>query len=249
MPGMTQSQAVINTLERLGGIATLGQLYSEVLAIKECQWKTKTPFASIRRIVQQHKEIYKISAGLYGLVKLQPKHKQDGILASSNQASSRSQNFTHTYYQGLLLHIGNKRGFLTFAPQQDKNRLFLDKDKLSEIRTLDLIPPFSYKDIVKRSETIDAIWFNERRMPHSFFEIENSTDMQNSLIKFSDLQDFSARMIIVADGKRRAEFDKKLSASIFKEIQKSKRVRFMSYEQIAKEYEMELEKSCYETPL
>lgn len=36
-------------------------------------------------------------------------------------------------------------------------------------------------------------------MPHSFFEIEHSTDIQNSLLKFNDLQDFYVRMVIVAD--------------------------------------------------
>jgi len=40
-------------LERLDGIATFGQLNQEVFKIKDCEWKTKTPFASIRRIVQQ----------------------------------------------------------------------------------------------------------------------------------------------------------------------------------------------------
>ena len=49
---MKQNEAVIQTIERLGGIATLGQLNQEVLKIKECIWKTKTPFASIRRVVQ-----------------------------------------------------------------------------------------------------------------------------------------------------------------------------------------------------
>ena len=46
---MTQREAVIKTLERLGGIATLGTLYQEVFKITECTWKTKTPFASIRQ--------------------------------------------------------------------------------------------------------------------------------------------------------------------------------------------------------
>ena len=66
---MKQNEAVIVTLERLGGIATLGQLNQEVFKIKECTWKTKTPFASIRRIVQQDKEVYKIKPGLCGLKK------------------------------------------------------------------------------------------------------------------------------------------------------------------------------------
>ena len=47
---MKQYEAVIQTLEKLGGVATLGQLNQEVFKIKDCEWKTKTPFASIRRI-------------------------------------------------------------------------------------------------------------------------------------------------------------------------------------------------------
>ena len=62
---MKQYEAVIETLDKLGGVATLGDLNSEVFKIQECEWKTKTPFASIRRIVQQTKGIYKIKPGLY----------------------------------------------------------------------------------------------------------------------------------------------------------------------------------------
>ena len=62
---MKQYEAVIETLEMLGGVATLGELNKEVFKIKDCEWRTKTPFASIRRIVQQTKGIYKIKPGLY----------------------------------------------------------------------------------------------------------------------------------------------------------------------------------------
>lgn len=54
---MKQHEAVIETLERLGGIATLGELNKEVFKIKDCKWRTKTPFASIRRIMQVTKGI------------------------------------------------------------------------------------------------------------------------------------------------------------------------------------------------
>ena len=57
---MKQYEAVIQTIDTLGGIATLQQLNQEVFKIKDCKWNTKTPFASIRRIVQQTKGIYKI---------------------------------------------------------------------------------------------------------------------------------------------------------------------------------------------
>lgn len=67
---MKQHEAVIQTLEKLGGQATLGQLYQEVMKIKDCEWKTKTPFASIRRIVQVNTEIFKVRPGLWALVSL-----------------------------------------------------------------------------------------------------------------------------------------------------------------------------------
>lgn len=67
-------------------------------------------------------------------------------------------------------------------------------------------------------------------------------DIQNSLLKFNDLQDFYARMVIVADKRRRAEFDEKLRFRAFDELRANKRVAFLSYEGLVKQYEMELEK-------
>ena len=74
---MKQYEAVILTLEKLGGVATLGELNHEVFKIEDCEWKTKTPFASIRRIVQQNKEIYNIKPGLYGLMKYKKENKKE----------------------------------------------------------------------------------------------------------------------------------------------------------------------------
>jgi len=53
-------------------------------------------------------------------------------------------------------------------------------------------------------------------MPDSFFEVEHSTDIQNSLLKFEDLIDFSARMFIVADAVRKEEYQKKMNYDAFK---------------------------------
>jgi hypothetical protein len=78
-------------------------------------------------------------------------------------------------------------------------------------------------------------------MPKSLFEVEHSTDFQNSLIKFSDLQDFYTRMIIVADDNRKREFTQKMQSTVFGEI--SSRVDFLGYESLVKQYEMDLLKS------
>lgn len=241
---MKQYEAVIETLDRLGGIATLNELNKEVFKIKECEWKTKTPFASIRRIVQQTKGIYKIKPGLYGLEKCKKQLEEKGFIVETenNKDSNDVKMFNHTYYQGILLIIGKYRGMQTYIPQQDKNKEFYNGKKLKELSTLNEQPHYSYPEIIKRSSTIDTIWFNERNMPHSFFEIEHSTDIQNSLLKFYDLQDFYTRMTIVADIKRKSEFDSKLHFNAFNDLLKHKRVSFLSYDALIQQYEMEIAK-------
>ncbi len=88
------------------------------------------------------------------------------------------------------------------------------------------------------------MWFNDRQMPHSFFEVEHSTDIQNSLLKFNDLQDFYARMIIVADDVRRTEYERKIKYSSF--VQIGSRVKFLNYESLLKQYEHHLQQQQFE---
>ena len=66
---MKQHEAVIIALENLGGTATLDDLNIETMKIEDCEWKTKTPFASIRRIVNNHEKIFKVKPGFYSLKK------------------------------------------------------------------------------------------------------------------------------------------------------------------------------------
>jgi len=112
-------------------------------------------------------------------------------------------------------------------------------ESLGSLRTLQEMPQFSCEHFVNRSATIDVIWFNERQMPASFFEVEHGTDMKNSLLKFNDLQDFNSRMVIVSNANRRGEFDSRIRFSAFRDI--AKRVDFFSYEQLVKDYEYEEE--------
>lgn len=240
---MTQAQAVIETLDKLGGIATLNQINQNVFKIEDCQWKTKTPFASVRRIVQQTAGIYKIKPGLYALESYRKQLEQEGIMVQTekNKDSEDVKNFNHAYYQGLLLEIGNMRHLFTFVPNQDKNKKFLT-ESLGSLSSLDTIPHYSYDKFVERSSTIDVIWFNKNQMPDSFFEIEHSTDIQNSLLKYNDLQDFYVRMVIVADEKRHQEFLKKMGYAAFAGLNRNKRINFLSYESLDKQYEQELQK-------
>lgn len=208
-----------------GGFATLGFLYQTV---DVSSWKTKTPFKSINRIVQDDRFFFKIKPGLWAL-----KSHKDSVLKlfeiqkPSNEADS---SFTHAYFQGLLLEVGNMRGFQTFVPNQDKRKFFLSQH-LGAVASIDRIYDFSYDHFVQRARNIDVTWFNSRRMPSSFFEVEHSTDIFNSLIKFAELSDFYADFCIVADFARKREFEHKLGFSVFDEVKA--RVSFMSYDQLS----------------
>ncbi len=233
---MKQHEAVIIALEKMGGQSTLADLYRETMKVEGCKWEAKNPFANIRRIVQERSEIFKVRPGLWALRSYQ---KQLGL--EEYKAEDKEQiEQNHSYYQGVLLSIGNLRSYKTFSPNQDKNKLFVNKP-LKDIRTLQDIPMFSYDKFRKRCSSVDVIWFNGHLMPNSLFEVEHSTDFQNSLGKFSDLQDFYTRMIIVADDNRKREFSQKIQGSTFVDI--SKRVNFLGYESLIKQYEIEITKS------
>ena len=230
---MTHEQQVIEVMRRLGGYATFGKLNSTV---DFTEWKTKTPEASVRRIVQESNAFFKIQPGLWAL-----SESKDTILRSLNLSTDASMDklpdeFTHSYFQGLIVEIGNIRMHETFVPSQDKNKKFLGK-ALKEIVSLQEMHKFTYEEILRFARTIDAVWFNERNLPKSFFEVENSTDMKNSLSKFFELQDFNSRFYIVAPKYRQNKFIDDINRSIFKEIRE--RVHFIAYEKISEMHTQE----------
>ena len=226
---MKQHEAVIQVMEENGGYATLGHLYQNVLKISECQWKTKTPFASMRRIVQDDRFFFKIKPGLWGLKS--HKHLLPSEMLPSKKKKLENVEFTHSYYQGLLVQLGNLKKYQTCVPPQDKNKVFIKETKLSELASLSSIHPFSYSHIVKKAETVDVVWFNERNMPNSIFEVEHSTNIKNSLIKFVELQDFRTEMFIIADEARKRQFQDILKLNAFVSIRGN--VKFRSYKQIS----------------
>ena len=234
---MTQAQQVIEAMRSLGGVATLGKLNQ---SIDFSNWKTKTPQASVRRIVQIDNAFFRIEPGLWALDEC-----KDEVLTrfklQSDDANSVEM-FTHSYYQGLVLEIGNLRKMETFIPNQDKNKLYLG-NPLKDIANMPDMYPFTYNELTKYAKTVDVVWFNERKMPHSFFEIEHTTDMKNSLSKFFELQDFNAEFFIIAPDYRRAKFDEDMARSMFKDIQK--RVKFIGYEKLAETHSAEYRQQRY----
>jgi hypothetical protein len=221
---MNQRNQVINVMRENGGFATLGFLNQKV-DVRE--WKTKTPFASIRRIVQDENYFFRIRPGLWALNDCREEVLR---IFKIERFQKTNTEFDHSYYQGLLLEIGNMKGFQTYVPAQDKNRHFL-RLPLFKISSTTAIYEFSYPEIVNRAKSIDVIWFNERKLPQSFFEVEHSTDIQNSLLKFNDLRDFNANFFIISAIERKREFDRKIRYSAFDLI--VDRVKFFDYESLS----------------
>ena len=229
MKKVTQEQQVIEVLRNVGGYATLRRL-NELVDFST--WKTKTPDANVRRIVQDSPEIFRIQPGLWALEEMRDVVLRRFDLKPGNKNSE--EQFTHGYFQGLLVEIGKFRSMTTYVPAQDQNRLFIDK-KLGDITDTTELPDFTYDNLKRRARTIDVIWFNERRMPSDFYEVEHTTDIKNSLSKFYELQDFNAGFYIVADASRKKEYEDKLHVSMYKPIEK--RVKFLDYKQVAELYE------------
>jgi len=226
---MKQYEAVIKVMEQNGGYATLGFLYEKAIRVRGVVWKTKTPFASIRRIVQDKRFFFKIKPGLWALKSWREELPSEMIPSKKETPSQKAS--THSYIQGLIVQIGNLQRFETFVPSQDKNRIFLRNKRLGSLATKTTIYPFSYRKIVDRAKTIDVVWFNRRKMPASLFEVEHSTDMKNALVKFVELQDFRTNMFIVSDKSREKYFQKSLALSAFEHIRSY--VQFRSYQQMS----------------
>ena len=225
---MKQADAVYQAIKQQGGVSTLGTLYHTAMRVPDCEWKTKTPFASVRRIVQEDDRFFKIKPGLWALEENRSLILKQFAIAPENTVIEKDA-FNHTYYQGLLAELGNLKKFETYIPSQDKNKLFLNQ-KLAEVASLEKFHKFTYDKILRRGRTIDVVWFNKRKFPDTYFEVEHSTDFQNSLLKFTEFQDFRIKFVIVADKVRKSEFESKLAQSAFEPIRCH--VQFLDYEKL-----------------
>ena len=232
----TQWKQVVSALNELGGIATLSQLNRHLLAPggDATEWATKTPEATIRRIVRNTPgHIHVLKPGLYCLQDLAATLEKDYTLPEGEDAPPRVEERNHWYYQGLLLEIGNARNYKTYVPSQDGNRIF-GSQKLSDVCAITRLPSFGYSEFMRRARTVDVIWFNRREMPAAMFEVELSTDMLNSLTKFNELQDFYTQLRIVAPAHRKAHFEDRIGMDTLHEIRG--RVKFVSTSELEEKY-------------
>lgn len=242
---ITQTEAVRQSLIQLGGVATLGALYRTAPQVEGSSWSgTKTPFASIRRIVQTSDLFWCVRPGTWALKSEEERLRAQLQLPFDNAPIAKIDKFNHSYYQGLLLEWGLFEGRQTSVPAQDKNRLFLNVP-LHELATFTTPPTFTFPHLMKYASTIDVGWYNERGFPRAFFEVEHSTDISNSLGKFMEFQDFTTKFVIVADSLRRKEWEAKMNRTAFAPLKD--RVQFLSYKSLADSHANAAQKSSLQS--
>lgn len=239
MAKLTWSEAIEQAIIQNGYIATLKEIYQIAPTLK--QFNGLTPDRTINERVQRDKRFVKLKPGLYGLKNYLEK-LPDEFNPKISKTQADEDKITHAYIQGMLLEIGNINGFKTFAP--DKSGRFTSK-KLCDIMTLKEIPKFTYEHILQSTRFIDVIWFNDRNFPNSIFEVENSTNFRNSLVKFVELQDFTTSMIMIAPNEKSKinKYNQEIEKSAFAAIKD--RVKFFNYDKIIGLYNSQIAASKY----
>jgi len=229
---LTYSDAIEKIMLNNGYIAPLKLLYKKIWDYKDkSKIKGKTPFNSIQERVQRDKRFTKIGLGVYALTEHLPDLQKEIEAKTPKEIIERK----HATIQGMLLEIGNFKKDVMDTYTNDRNWTFQGK-KLGNLSTIKKLPYFTYKNIIEDSvRYIDVIWFNKRNFPYSIFEVEDSTDFRDALIKFSELQDFLAEFYCIAEDNRRTKFEKEIKKNAFAPIRN--RVIFRTYEEVKSDYE------------
>lgn len=225
---LTWAEAIEQVMLKNNYFATLKLLHEEAPKLKS--FYGKTPHKTINERVQRDDRFTRIAPGVWALTKYLnelPSYLNPNV----EKSQAEEEKFTHSLVQGMLIEVGNIEKFGTYTP--DKNRYFLNQ-RLGDLTTIDKIPVFTYDYIVQSIQYIDVIWFNSRKFPYNVIEVEHSTNFQNSLIKFIELQDFQTKMTVVSPQDRFEKFSKEIKRPAFVSI--CKRAKFLSYENLEKYY-------------
>lgn len=226
---VTFSDAIEKVMISSGYYAPLQLIYKEFE--KHRPFSGLTPLNTIQERVQRDKRFTRIGLGVYALTE----HLDKLPRAIEPQTSVEKATHKHTEIQGMIIEIGNMKGFDTYTP--DRSKLFVSK-KLGNLATLSEFPNFTYDRIIRAIKFIDVAWFNPRGFPERLFEVEDSTDFRGSLVKFAELQDFNTSFNLVASAERRTKYDREVSKTAFANI--ISRCHFVNYSDVEEYYSASL---------
>lgn len=225
----TFADAIEQVIIANGYYAPLQLIYKEFEKYRP--FTGKTPLATIQERVQRDKRFKRIGLGVYALAE----HLDKLPSVPKPKTETEKRGYVHTRIQGMIIELGNMEGFKTFTP--DKGKVF-DNKRLGNLATLEEMPQFTYAEIIRSTQYVDVIWFNAEGFPEKAFEVEDSTDFRNSLVKFTDLRFFNMTFHLIAAIERKGKYEREVSRSVFGNI--SSRCHFSSYDEITQFYNTRL---------
>lgn len=226
----TFSEAIEQVMLHNGYYASLKLIYKKFERYRK--FSGLTPLKTIQERVQRDKRFTRIGLGVYALTEHLDKLPQ--IITPKTTVEKKDQR--HVAVQGMIIEIGNMKGFDTYTP--DKSKVFSNKE-LGNIATMREFPLFTYDKIIQSVKFIDVAWFNTRGFPEKIFEVEDSTDFRGSLVKFAELQDFNTSFNLVASIERKTKYDREVSKTAFSNI--IDRCHFINYSDIEEYYNASLD--------
>lgn len=227
--GRTFSEAIERVLLDHGAYAPLKAIYRDFPKYRAPTGKT--PLKTIQERVQRDPRFTRIGLGVYALTsKLGELPK-----AETPKTKEQQQRFEHTRFQGMLTELGNLEGYDTYTA--DPSKVFENK-KLGTIATIRTMPAFTYPRLVSIARYVDVLWFNARQFPERAFEVEYSTNFRNSLVKFTELQDFNTKFYLVAPQSGKGKYQREIERAAFAAI--AKRCIFWTFEQLQRLYQTRL---------
>jgi len=131
---------------------------------------------------------------------------------TSTERIAKDEPIGHSDIQGMLLEIGNARGFKTYSA--DRKPLFKGK-ALGDIATASELPQFpgvNY-EIVRK---IDVVWL-DRQFPTHAFEVELTTGIWPGLVRLGEFRRLNTVFHVVTNDHAGA-FRRRVAGDIFAEI-------------------------------
>ncbi|OGL47780.1 MAG: hypothetical protein A2W05_11500 [Candidatus Schekmanbacteria bacterium RBG_16_38_10] len=226
-------KAILQVIEKHNGIATLRDIYSEISLLigkSNAQNSNHNIRGYLRRLKTAKKLIKQIGLSTYALINVELK---ENIFENINSREFEKtflneipKENVHGYVEGMLVELGNYSGYETYTP--DRNVVFNSKP-LSELVSYNVIPNFSYPEVIDHAKQIDVIWFRDK-FPVKTFDVENSTDFTKAFLRAYQLRYYKTKFFMVSDSERKGTYDKKVKSQPFGLIEDNS--DFLSYKDV-----------------
>ena len=233
---MTKVEAIRKLMEDNGGTATWDIIYSNIEKYYHAAKEMKEWQAGIRgvlyREIKNNRNFKKIGFGIFAL----KEYEEEKIKAITEKGPVRM----HSFIEGICLELGNFEQFDTYTP--DPTATFKDNILLSNLRTMNSLPLFTYQEIVEMVKRIDVLWFNKKgfKFPKRAFEVVDSIGtLGDALTRTYQLVEFDLDFHIIGSKENKEKFKDRITKEPF--VRVISRYKYQSYEEIIDYYNKRLE--------